>query len=65
MGFELARFVAAKAFRCSAELTDLVPLLKEFVSDGDEYKTYAKAIALVSAQIDLVLLKELYANIRR
>ncbi len=62
MDYELARFIAAKTFRCSADLADLVLILKEHVQDEEEYKTYVQAIAKIVAEIDLTLLQELYAR---
>ncbi len=62
MDYELARFVAAKAYRCSADLADLVPVLKEHAQDEDEYKVYARAIAHIVTQVQVGLLQEMYSR---
>jgi len=55
MKIELAKHVALTAFRSSANLNDLLPLLREHCS-GDEYQTYLSAIAKISGDIAIHLL---------
>ena len=57
---ELAKLVALTAFRSSAEINSLVPLLKEYCSE-DEYRSFGMAIATASAEIGLQILQKIYA----
>jgi hypothetical protein len=61
MQFDLARHVARAAFRSSRELSELVPFLKERL-DECEYKSYAKAIGMVVAAIQVDLVNKLMAD---
>ncbi len=47
---ELAQYIAKVAFRAGADLTDLIPLLKEHCDD-DEFSIYARAPGVGVAQI--------------
>jgi predicted aconitase len=61
MKTELARHIALTAFRSSANLNDLIPLIKEH-STEDEYRKYLDAIAAVSGEIAMRILKNIYAE---
>lgn len=58
MKIDLARHVARVAFRSSRELGELVPFLKSTLSP-DEYASYAKAIGLAVAAIQVDLMNKL------
>jgi len=52
---ELARYVARVAFRASADLGDLIPLIKEHCPQ-EEYEKFAPAIGSAAAAIGLDVL---------
>lgn len=56
---ELAYHVAMVAFRSSANLNELVPLLRAFC-DESEYKIFLESITAVSADISYNILKKIY-----
>lgn len=56
---ELARHVAVTAFRSSATLNELIPLLKHHC-DENEYQEYLEAISAISMDVALKLLKKIY-----
>jgi len=58
---ELAKLVALTAFRSSAELGNLIPLLREHC-DEDEYRHLGAAIAAVSAEISGQILRNIFAT---
>ena len=57
---ELAKLIALTAFRSSAEINNLVPILKEQCSDAD-YRSFAMAIASASTEIGQQLLNKVYS----
>jgi len=59
MDNDLARHVAMTAFRSSASLNDLIPLLKHYCSD-EEYQIYLEAISAISGDIAWKILKKIY-----
>ena len=59
MDNELARHIAVTAFRSSANMNDLIPLLKEHCSN-DEYQVYLEAISAISGDIAYKFLKKIY-----
>lgn len=61
MDNELARHVAMTAFRSSANLNDLIPLLKQHCRD-DEYQIYLEAISAISGDIAYKVLKKIYSQ---
>ena len=61
MDRELAKLVAVTAFRSSADINNLVPLLKECCNEA-EYKAYALAIASASAEISMQILNKIYED---
>jgi hypothetical protein len=61
MDKELARHVAATAFRSAVELSDMLPILKEHC-DKSENETFLKAIASASAAIHLEIGKKVFAQ---
>lgn len=61
MDREIARHVARVAFRASADLGDLVPLIKEHCSQ-DEYQKLGRAITSASAGIGLDVLNLVFAD---
>ena len=58
---ELAKLVALTAFRSSAELGNLIPLLREHC-DEDEYRRLGAAIATASAEISRQILQYIFAT---
>ena len=61
MNIDLARHVARGAFRSSRELAELLPFLKSHLN-AEEYSTYAKAIRLAVASIQVDLMNKLVAD---
>jgi hypothetical protein len=61
MKAELAKHVAMVSFRSSANLNELVPLLREHCEES-EYRQYLDAIAAVSGEIAMRILKPIYAE---
>lgn len=61
MDKETAKRVHSVMLRCSREIHDLVPFLKERL-DGDEYETFAKGLALVSVYILTEVLNPLHSQ---
>lgn len=61
MNQELARHVAHVAFRASAKLNDLLPLIREHATEA-EYKAFLVAISAISGDIAFKLLRNLYAE---
>lgn len=61
MKAELARHVALVAFRSSANLNELVPLLREHCTDS-EYRKFLDAIAAVSGEVAMRVLQPIYAE---
>lgn len=61
MNKDLAQHVARVAFRSSADLNDLIPLLKEHC-DQEEYAKYLKAIASASAEISTTILARIFSS---
>lgn len=59
MDNELARHIAMTAFRSSANLNDLISLLKQHCSE-DEYQVYLEAISAISGDIAYKVLKKIY-----
>jgi len=59
MDKELARHVAATAFRSAVELSDMLPILKEHC-DASEYEMFLKAIASASAAIHFEIEKKVF-----
>jgi hypothetical protein len=57
---DLARHVAQVAFRASADLNDLLPLIREHATE-QEYESFLVAISAISGDIAFKLLKRLYA----
>ena len=60
MDKNIARHVARVAFRSAANLTDLVPFLKEHCQET-EYKMFLKALAKASATINLEVSQKVFA----
>ncbi|WP_222610889.1 hypothetical protein [Undibacterium sp. FT79W] len=60
MDKELAKIVALTAFRSSAYMNNLIPLLKEHCSE-DECRNFGIAIATASAEINLQILQKVFA----
>jgi hypothetical protein len=58
---DLARIIARTAFRCSAILTGLVPMLKDKL-DEKEYKSMASAIGECSYAIDKNICRPIYKS---
>jgi len=56
----LAKIVAITAFRSSAELNNLIPLLKMHCNES-EYRSYSMAIATISAGINQEIMKPIFA----
>jgi hypothetical protein len=61
MDKDLARHVVATASRSSAQLNELIPLLKAHCEDS-EYRTLLKAIATAMATIHLEIDEPVYAQ---
>jgi hypothetical protein len=57
---DLAKIVALTAFRSSADLNNLIPLLKEHCSE-DECRTFGIAIATASSAIGQEILQKIFA----
>lgn len=60
MDRELAKIVAITAFRSSADINNLIPLLKEHCS-ADEYRLFGLAIAASSAEISQQILYKIFS----
>lgn len=56
---DLAEFILKTAFRSSADLNDLIPLLKQHCSD-DEYRIYFDAISRASGEIAVKILNPIF-----
>lgn len=61
MNRDLAQHVARVAFRSSADLNDLIPLLREHCVQ-EEYEKYVKAIASASAEIGTEILARIFSS---
>lgn len=57
---DLARIVALTAFRSSADINNLIPLLKEHCSE-EECRNFGVAIATASAGISQEILQKIFA----
>jgi hypothetical protein len=57
---DLAKLVALTAFRSSADINNLIPLLKEHCNE-EEYREFVVAIATASAVIGQELLQKIFA----
>jgi hypothetical protein len=57
---DLARFIALTAFRSSADLGDLVPFMKEYCDNEDEYRDFALAVAGAAAEINRRVLQKIF-----
>ena len=60
MDKELAKIVALTAFRSSADINNLIPMLKEHCSE-DECRDFGIAIATASTEINLQILQKVFA----
>ena len=58
---ELARHIAATAFRSAVQLSEMIPLLKAHCDEA-EFKTFVKAIATANATIHLEIDNRIYAQ---
>jgi hypothetical protein len=61
VNIDIARHVARAAFKSSHELSELVPFLNDRLG-SEEYATYAKAIGLAIAAIQVDLMNKLVAD---
>jgi hypothetical protein len=61
MKSELARHIALVAFRSSANLTELVPLIREHCEEH-EYQEFLNGISCVAAEIAQQVLRRLYTQ---
>ena len=59
MNPDLSRHVAHVAFRASANLNDLLPIIREHATE-EEYQSFLAAISAISGDIAFKLLKRLY-----
>jgi len=61
MDKDVAKFIALTAFRSSADLCDLVPFMKEYCDDEQEYRDFSLAIASAAAEINQRVLQKIFA----
>jgi len=61
MDYKIAKFLAAKAFRCAADLNELAPFVKHLCTE-EEYRTYSRALASASAHIHLEVVERLFKS---
>ena len=59
MKAELARHIALVAFRSSANLNELLPLIRDHC-DEDEYRAYLEGISSITAEVAQQVLKRVY-----
>lgn len=59
MDKDLASHVGKVAFRCAADLGDLIPILQDYC-DADEYQEYSQIIAILTGEIGNKLLRRIY-----
>jgi hypothetical protein len=56
---DLSRHIAHVAFRASADLNNLLPLIREHAND-EEYENFLKAISAISGDIAFKILQRVY-----